>query len=344
MNVNSITILICTYNGKNKLEGTLNSIAELIVPEGLSFVELLIIDNNSNDGTNELLSTRKEHVGEQIRLRTLVEARPGKSNALITGFNNVKGDIIILCDDDNHLDKEYLHVAYNLFNTKHDVGLAGGFGRKAIFSDDKQPVWFNQFMWRYMVGTHHKKSRYLVKNDYSIYGAGSVIRKSVWDLVYQSGFRFQNFTNSNKAMAEDSELAMAVAFSGNKLYFDDELTFVHDLRWGRLSIENLKQQEKLNGKCSIYPMVYELIYHRIGSSYLFLRFLKHYLHTFFEVRQQLQKLRIARSQAEDIVTEVDFTKVRSTYRNMVLMLPIVIYKYPKIKCWIKYLVEHSKAQ
>jgi hypothetical protein len=90
-------------------------------------------------------------------------------------------------------------------------------------------------------------------------------------------------------------------------------------------------------------MVYELIYHRIGSSYLFLRFLKHYLLTFFEVRQQLQKLRIARSQDENIVTEVDFVKVRSTYKNMVLMLPVVIFKYPTIKRWIQQLVQHSKA-
>jgi hypothetical protein len=65
--------------------------------------------------------------------------------------------------------------------------------------------------------------------------------------------------------------------------------------------------------------------------------------TFFEVRQQLQKLRIAVLQAEDIVTEVDFVKVRSTYKNMVLLLPIVIFKYPTVKRWIQRLVEHSKA-
>lgn len=338
-----VTILTCTYNGKNKLSNTLKAFTALIIPAEVRLLEILIVDNNSDDGTSDFVLDYWKTLDTTLEIIVVNEKKAGKSNALITGFNRAQGDIIILCDDDNWLDESYIVQTIEVFKDP-DIGLAGGFGRKAVFTDDRQPVWFNQFMCRYMVGTHHKKSRYLVKNDYSIYGAGSVIRKSVWDLVYQSGFRFQNFTNSNKAMAEDSELAMAVAFSGNKLYFDDELTFVHDLRWGRLSIENLKQQEKLNGKCSIYPMVYELIYHRIGSSYLFLRFLKHYLHTFFEVRQQLQKLRIARSQAEDIVTEVDFTKVRSTYRNMVLMLPIVIYKYPKIKCWIQYLVEHSKAQ
>jgi len=342
LSVESLTLLICTYNGRNKLEGTLQSIAELKVPKGLS-VELLIVDNNSNDGTNKFLSSLEENAAHPIRLKILSEARPGKSNALITGFNHAQGDIIILCDDDNHLDNDYLILAFNLFKNNQDIGLAGGHGRKALFTDGLDPEWFDRFKWRYMVGTHHQKSGYLSKNNYTIYGAGSIIRKSVWNLVYHSGFRFQNFTNSNKAMAEDLELAMAVAFSGNKLYFNDQLTFVHDLRWGRLSIEKLKQQEKLNGKCNIYPIVYELIYHRIGSSFLFLRFLKHYLLTFFEIRQQLQKLRVARLQSEDIVTEVDFVKVKSTYKNMVIMLPIVIFKYPTIKRWIQRLVEHSKA-
>ena len=337
-----ITILTCTYNGKNKLSNTLKAFTTLIIPDEVRLLEILVVDNNSDDGTYDFVYDYWKTLDSTLKINVITEKRAGKANALIKGYNTAAGDLIILCDDDNWLDENYIIRTLEIFKDP-DIGLAGGFGRKAIFMDDEQPVWFNQFMWRYMVGTHHKKSRYLVENDYSIYGAGSIIRKSVWDLVYHSGFRFQNFTNSNKAMAEDSELAMAIAFSGNKLYFNNQLTFVHDLRWGRLSIDNLKQQEKLNGKCSIYPMVYELIYHRIGSSYLFLRFLKHYLLTFFEVRQQLQKLRIARSQDENIVTEVDFVKVRSTYRNMVLMLPVVIFKYPTIKRWIQQLVEHSKA-
>ena len=338
-----VTILTCTYNGKNKLSNTLQVFTSLIIPDEVRLLEILVVDNNSDDGTADFISEFWKKLDTNLTLNVIYEKKAGKSNALITGFNRAQGDIIILCDDDNWLDKNYIVSACELFKMNPDIGLAGGFGRKAVFTDNQEPQWFNQFKWRYMVGTHHKKSRYLVKNDYSIYGAGSVIRKSVWDLVYQSGFRFQNFTNSNKAMAEDSELSMAVAFSGNKLYFDDKLTFVHDLRWGRLTIEKLKEQEKLNGKCIIYPMVYELIYHRIGSSYFFLSFLKHYLLTFFEVRQQLQKLRIAVLQAEDIVTEVDFVKVRSTYKNMVLLLPIVIFKYPTVKRWIQRLVEHSKA-
>ena len=340
MSVESLTLLICTHNGRNKLEGTLQSIAELKVPKGLS-VELLIVDNNSNDGTDKIALDYWNSLGNPYKLEVIKEYKQGKAHALCRGYDYARGDLIILCDDDNWLDKEYLNQVLNLFNTKSDIGLAGGVGRQAVFTNKIEPAWFDKFKWRYMVETHHKRNGYLVKNDYSIYGAGSVLKKSVWSVLSKAGFKFQNYTK--KAIAEDLELSMAVAFSGNKLYFNDQLTFVHDLRWGRLSIENLKQQEKLNGKCGIYPIVYELIYHRIGSNFLFFRFLKHYLITVFEVKQQLQKLKTKKLQKDNIIAEVDFVRVSSTYKNMVLMLPIVIFKYPTIKRWIQRLVEHSKA-
>lgn len=337
----SISILICTYNGKCKLESTLAHLGNLSIPEQIDFVELIVVDNNSNDGTDKFILEYWNSLGSPYKLEVIREYKQGKAHALCRGYDYARGDLIILCDDDNWLDKEYLNQVLIVFNTNTDIGLAGGVGRQAVFTNNIEPAWFDKFKWRYMVETHHKRNGYLVRNDYSIYGAGSILKKSVWSVLSKAGFKFQNFTK--KAIAEDLELSMAVAFSGYKLYFDSQLTFVHDLRWGRLSIEKLKLQEKLNGKCSIYPMVYELIYHRIGSSFLFLRFLKHYLFVFFEVRQQLQKLRIARSHDENIVTEVDFVKVRSTYKNMVLMLPVVIFKYHIIKRWIQQLVEHSKA-
>lgn len=326
------TILICTFNGKNKIGATLSHIAGLGIPDEADSIEVLLVDNASNDGTSKFVLDYWAKLNVALPLRILYEKKPGKSNALITGYSNAKGDLIVLCDDDNWLDNDYLIKAHRLFIKYPEIGLAGGFGKSAIFTNDIEPDWFDRFKWAFMVGTHHKKSGFLSKNDYSIYGAGSVLRKEVWINLVNAGFRFQNFNSKSRTMAEDVELAMAVFFSGYKLYFDINLKFVHDLRWGRLTWNNFIEQTKMNGKCDVFPSVYEIIYHRIGTRYLFIRFIKNYFLHILDVREKIRSLK-KRGNSQEYV--VDLIKYKSLFKALIFSFPVVLLKFHRIKNWIK---------
>lgn len=328
----NITILICTFNGKNKLGDTLSYLTRLAKPDGVKDIEVLLVDNGSTDGTAAFAREFWVTLNSEIPLQIITENKAGKAHALTTGYNVAKGDVIVLCDDDNWLDSHYLINAYHLFKTYPEIGLAGGFGRCAIFTNGDEPEWFDKFKWRFMVGTHHKKSGVLSKNDYSIYGAGSVLRKSVWFKLIDAGFAFQNFTSKNRTMAEDVELAMAVFFSGYKLYFDSNLTFVHDLRWGRLSWEKLIEQEKMNGKCNVFPAVYEIIYHRIETQYLFIRFIKYYLLHILSIRKKIMSLKKKVNRQE---YEIDLINYKKLFSSLIFLFPLVVLKYHFIKNWIK---------
>jgi glycosyltransferase involved in cell wall biosynthesis len=336
--INSITILICTFNGKQKLHDTLAYIAALRIPQDIHGIELLLVDNNSQDGTASFAQERWIQLENPFPLQVIHEPNPGKSHALTRGYNAAKGDLIVLCDDDNWLQKDYLVHAKNLFDTRPEISLAGGCGNTALFQNDEKPEWFDTFSHYFVVGTHHPHSRILAKGDYSVYGAGSVLRKTVWNKIYNSGFRFQNSISAGKAMAEDVELSMAVAFAGYKLYFDEQLTFTHDLRWGRISFDNFLNQEKLNGKGNVYLVTYELIYNRVPCRFLLLRFIKDYIYHFNQINRDIKYIKKNLISEDKLKNQIKLTFMLSKRRNMFFMFPKLVFKVRYYKSWIQNLI------
>lgn len=90
------SIIICTRNRAESLQATLPSIGVAAIPKGLE-VELLVIDNGSTDGTENIV--RKAHL-PNVTIRYLRESTVGLSNARNTGLNSALGEIIVFTDDD----------------------------------------------------------------------------------------------------------------------------------------------------------------------------------------------------------------------------------------------------
>lgn len=329
-----VTILICTRNGRAKLEPTLQHLAALQVPAPLSGSELLLVDNGSTDGTAEFAREVWTATGSTMPLRVVPELRPGKGNALATGFNEARGELILTCDDDNWLRGDYLARAVAIMDQYPCVGLLGGYGASAIFPDDQKPSWFDRFQFHYVVGKHHPQSGILRADNFEIYGAGAVLRKKAWAKIRASGFYFRNSIKPGKALCEDVELAMAVTFAGYTLYFDDQLTFVHDLRWGRLSFGNLIAQEALNGKGQVHLLTYRLIHelHR-GQGVSWAGFVRRYAGHWWRGLKHVRRL--ARTAApDDLESQLLLAKNRSLLRHLVLLGPSVLLHFPRTRRWI----------
>lgn len=253
-----ISVIICVYNGAKRITPTLKALLGQKIPVGLQ-CELLIIDNASTDSTSSIAEEFWEENGSPFPLTILPEPKPGKANALVTGYNAAQFELMLLCDDDNWLQPEYLKTVSEIYAEHPEIGMLGGYG-KAYFDPGEKPQWFDSWDRCYVCRKIHLHNGFLKKMDRNIWGAGSVIRKTIWNFLTNRGFAFYNSTNGGKAMTEDTELAMAISFTGQRLYFDDRLWFAHDLRGGRVTWDNLMADRTLNGKNHAIIYMYYLAF------------------------------------------------------------------------------------
>jgi glycosyltransferase involved in cell wall biosynthesis len=119
----NVTILICTYNRAGLLGRTLDSLAALDASQGRTW-EVLVVDNNSTDGTRACVERRQPTF--PVELRYHFEGRQGKSIALNTGFDLARGEIILYTDDDVRVPRGWMEAAVRPLFAQPDLAYTGG--------------------------------------------------------------------------------------------------------------------------------------------------------------------------------------------------------------------------
>ena len=102
--MDSVSVIICTYNRSTSLELTLQSLAGIHVPSGCD-LEIIVVDNRSTDPTKQVV---EDAARTNPRLRYEFEAMPGQSAARNTGLSVARGDIIAFTDDDLRFAPDWL--------------------------------------------------------------------------------------------------------------------------------------------------------------------------------------------------------------------------------------------
>ncbi len=117
-----LTIAIPTFNRRHLLERTLQSLAPL---SDISKVQIVVIDNCSNDGTWEWLSRKKDKLGITIEQNTV---NLGIEGNIIQALLHAKGDYVWLLSD--HMNVNVPEVI--TFIEKIEAGLEFTFGYARI--------------------------------------------------------------------------------------------------------------------------------------------------------------------------------------------------------------------
>jgi glycosyltransferase involved in cell wall biosynthesis len=89
----SVSLVLPTYNEKDSIRASINAFDALGVVD-----EILVINNNAKPGTSE------EVAGTAAR--ELVETTQGYGAAIMRGFREARGDIIVLCEPDGTFSAE----------------------------------------------------------------------------------------------------------------------------------------------------------------------------------------------------------------------------------------------
>ena len=237
----SVSILICSYNGKERLTETLTSLSNLDI-NSLDFVELVFIDNASTDGTLELAEQTWKSLKIPFAAKFEKELSPGKLIAQEKGISICEGEFILICDDDNSLNKDYLQIGIKIFENNPQVGVIGGCGIPA--STVSIPKWFNEYAYNYACAPQAAKTGNVIPTRNVVYGAGMWFVKKYLENAKLLGVQFILPSRSGRKLTtggEDSELCWAIKYLGYEIWYCAELKFIHHIPENRLNKNYLKK-------------------------------------------------------------------------------------------------------
>lgn len=100
------SVLIPTYNRSHELRKTLQSLSE---QSGVEEWEVIVVDNNSNDDTADVVAEVSKTF--PVEMRYLFERHQGKPAALNSGMAIARGDVIAFTDDDHRFERDWLQQA-----------------------------------------------------------------------------------------------------------------------------------------------------------------------------------------------------------------------------------------
>ena len=131
-----LSIIVCVFNEISTIQEIYNQILDVDLINNIE-KEIIIIDNNSTDGTKEILKKiSKENTKIIFQHKNL-----GKGNSLIEGIKMATGDYVVFQD----ADLEYSPNNYNMLLQKmFKENLDAVFGSRVINNSDYHVYYFNK--------------------------------------------------------------------------------------------------------------------------------------------------------------------------------------------------------
>jgi len=193
--MSKVSFLILSYNRKDDLKETLNN----ILTQNYKDFEIIICDNNSNDGTIEMIKREFQEI-KLIELKQNIGV-----GAINKGLEIAKGQFIVILDDDSFPKKDSIEKMVNLFNKDDKIGAIAfnvkNYSSKKIKDNPNE----EETKFTYLMGFN---------------GAGVGIRKDILDKVKGYSEEFFLYLNEN-------DLAIRILNQGYKIVQSSDIIAYH---------------------------------------------------------------------------------------------------------------------
>lgn len=262
-----VSVVICAYNSVSKIEKTLWHLAKQKTDAELNW-EVILVDNASTDETAAYAKRTWINYQVTIPLAIIVENKPGLSFARHAGITKAKYDFVLLCDDDNHLNENYLQQGYQLLIENNRVAALGGKGN--VVSNVAIPNWFERYKYNYACysqGNDHVK---IDKQIESLYGAGLFIKKKIYIELFEQNFKHILSDRIGKKLISggDTELTFALRLKGYELAYSSLLQFNHFMPANRLTEKYLFELIKSQAYSAAQLRVYDFLFKKSSPTVL----------------------------------------------------------------------------
>jgi glycosyltransferase involved in cell wall biosynthesis len=236
-----LSVILPTYNPDlTRLNQTLSGLKNQSM-DVMSW-ELIIIDNNSSNNFSSNIDL-SWHPNAFI----VSEPRQGLTHARLRGFAEANADIIVMVDDDNILDPNYLSNAVEIFKAEPQLGAAGGKSLPLFESDP--PKWLGSFYGILALRNLGEKS--IIEswdNKYPLaapIGAGMTIRKAALKMYLENTGNSQSLisdrTGDSLSSGGDNDIVLWILRSGWQTGYFPQLKLQHIIPASRVQVSYLAQ-------------------------------------------------------------------------------------------------------
>jgi len=132
-----VAVIICTRNRAEHLAEMLPSLVGLYIPTDLS-VDAIIVDNGSTDATQAVIA---ETTRNCRWVRSIIEEKPGLSNARNAGIESTSAPIVLFTDDDVRIPADWLAGMTQMFSDQ-DTHIVQG---HVVLSESILLPWMEEF-------------------------------------------------------------------------------------------------------------------------------------------------------------------------------------------------------
>lgn len=232
-NNENISVVMCCYNSAPRLEKTLLHLAvqEDISPDQW---ELIVVDNNSTDGTAALATQLWEQFQGKAPMRIVREQAIGLTHARAAGIRAAHYGIILFCDDDNWLNNDYLAQVIRIFESRPKVGIAGPARMPAVYETSK-PSWLHgheNVLCVFDCGQKEITVNRHSQQEVHVAGAGMAIRKTILenyliDLMHNPHRLLLDRSPGRMLSGGDDDINIQALKDGHDLYLSSQLQLQH---------------------------------------------------------------------------------------------------------------------
>ncbi len=205
--------------------------------------EVIVVDNNSVDSTQEVISEYQNEWPLDAPLKYAFESDQGKSYAIETAFELAEGELVAFLDDDNLPAPDWVQQVYE-FGQRHPA--AGAFGGQIHGKFEKEPsVHFGLVKPLFALNENSEEKCYSCgkRLELGAPGAGLVIRKKAWfESIPEAGLQNKGTVGSSRGqVAEDFEMQIYIYKNGWELWHNPKMHIEHMIPESRFDEDYLKK-------------------------------------------------------------------------------------------------------
>jgi len=225
-----VTVTIQTYNRCGLLAETLESLRSLRGPAAVEY-EILVVDNNSTDGTAQVL----EKYGRLLapRLRSVFEPQQGLSHARNRALREAQGQIVSFLDDDVLVDPDWLSAVVGAFE-RYQADVVGG--KSYLIYRSRRPSWLSEH-YEFFLSRLDYGDRAIVGVDQDLYGLNFSVRRGT--ILRAGGFdpSLGRCGSVSLRSGEESDLLRRVRALGGVVVYEPRAVVGHIIAGDRLRMK-----------------------------------------------------------------------------------------------------------